>query len=322
MQIAKLLEEYNELDHEDVVGGLKTRFRYRAVEPIKDGLDVFEILSLSDKDLNSVVGLRQLAPYHEKSSRVKPNYKALGEVREKLKEAGLYVDKRERKAKHARKAQKSDKYQKTKRFSETSSHNVGKGGKGRHGVAAAENGAEAGRSSSAGRKSGSAGSESDGAGKKKRPGPALRRALKEQAAANAAVRGDERAAGSVAGQEHKSSGREAPVQGKRGPLPLSAEEMKCKRLESYGKLMLPGQAAQRHRALSCEHKEARQGSGQGAQGGVVGGKQGSEGGLEQGKSSSGLVDVSKLPKAARKNAKRALRRQQLRLAQAVASSLL
>lgn len=60
-----LLREYYKLDHEDQVGGVKTRFRYRQVDPIRDGLSTEEILSLPDRDLNSIVGVRKLAPYRD-----------------------------------------------------------------------------------------------------------------------------------------------------------------------------------------------------------------------------------------------------------------
>lgn len=64
-QVHDLLRDYYKLDHEDEVGGVRTRFRYRQVEPIRDGLLTEEILSLPDRDLNSIVGLRKLAPYRE-----------------------------------------------------------------------------------------------------------------------------------------------------------------------------------------------------------------------------------------------------------------
>ena len=59
----RLLEEYYALDAEDVVGGVACRFRYRTVAPAQYGLGVEDVLTLSDKDLNQVVGLKRLAPY-------------------------------------------------------------------------------------------------------------------------------------------------------------------------------------------------------------------------------------------------------------------
>ena len=59
------------MDHEDEVGGVKTRFRYCQVAPVRDGLSTEEILSLPDRDLNSIVGLRKLATYREDESVVR-----------------------------------------------------------------------------------------------------------------------------------------------------------------------------------------------------------------------------------------------------------
>jgi protein KRI1 len=71
LQVHSLLRDYYKLDHEDEVGGVKTRFRYRQVPPIRDGLSTEEILSLPDRDLNSIIGLRKLAPYRDDTATVR-----------------------------------------------------------------------------------------------------------------------------------------------------------------------------------------------------------------------------------------------------------
>ncbi len=60
-----MLDELYALDYEDDVGGLKTRFRYRKVEPESYGLRTEEILLADDAELNKYVGLRKLVPYAE-----------------------------------------------------------------------------------------------------------------------------------------------------------------------------------------------------------------------------------------------------------------
>ncbi len=52
--VQKLLEEYYKLDYEDHVGGVYTRFRYKQVPANNFGLDVQDVLSLEDRQLNQV----------------------------------------------------------------------------------------------------------------------------------------------------------------------------------------------------------------------------------------------------------------------------
>jgi hypothetical protein len=318
VQIARLLEEYNQLDHEDVVGGVKTRFRYRAVDPINDGLDVFEILSLSDKDLNSVVGLRKLAPYQEKNDHIKPNYKALGEVRLKLKEAGLYIDKRD-KARQSRQDRRASKAHEAAKHREPAEKRFGVNVvKNRKGTSSSNLVADvpAVRVRSASKSAVSI------TNKKKRPGPALRRALKEQAAPDAAAITEDRATGLAAMHEKGDTGQGPLVQGKRKrePAQVNDEDSTRRRLESYGKLTFPGKAAQRHGGTSSRHGEATQGGAKSASGGHGGDKLGGKQGVdEKTRLSGGHTELSKLPKAAKKNAKRAMSRQQQRLEHAAAA---
>ena len=65
-QVAEgMIDELYELDYEDVVAGLPTRFKYKTVEAESYGLEADEILLADDKELNKVVGLSKLATYHE-----------------------------------------------------------------------------------------------------------------------------------------------------------------------------------------------------------------------------------------------------------------
>lgn len=88
-QVHAALTEYFALDCEGTAGGAPTRFRYRAVPPVRDGLEVAEVLALSDAELNAIVGARKLAAYREDADRVRPNYKALAAARARLAAAGV-----------------------------------------------------------------------------------------------------------------------------------------------------------------------------------------------------------------------------------------
>ncbi len=48
------------------------------------GLSVEELLSLDDKQLNAVVGMKRLAPYRDDAERMRPNYKALTAIKGEL----------------------------------------------------------------------------------------------------------------------------------------------------------------------------------------------------------------------------------------------
>ncbi|PNH07982.1 Protein KRI1 [Tetrabaena socialis] len=80
-ELQRLLEDYYKLDYEDSVGGVKTRFRYKAVPASTFGLSVEDILRLDDKSLNQVVGIKRLAPYRDDLDKLRPNYKALQMVK-------------------------------------------------------------------------------------------------------------------------------------------------------------------------------------------------------------------------------------------------
>ena len=275
----QLVEEYYSLDHEDEVGGVRTRFRYRSVAPIRDGLDLAEILALPDKDLNAIVGIRKLAPYGENVERIRPNYKALGEARQKLAEQGLYNDKRKRPAakKHARKAPQA-------------AHGDAQGGKASDGSALTGRGTKRKGRSAAGV---TAPAESAPA-KKKRPGPALRRALKAAAAAPEGAGVTLVQAASASASPAPGAPPLTPASDKAttpGPtmskLQMTAEEQKRRRLESYAALSTPHM---KHKDEHSQHSASDAAPGKRA------------GDVETGGGDSGMS------KAAKKNAKRAAKR--------------
>ncbi|CAN6337241.1 unnamed protein product [Urochloa humidicola] len=65
VELEKEMEEYYKLDYEDTIGDLKTRFKYKKVNPNSFGLSTYEILASDDKDLNQYVSMKKLAPYRE-----------------------------------------------------------------------------------------------------------------------------------------------------------------------------------------------------------------------------------------------------------------
>ena len=55
--------ELNKLQGEDMIGDLRTRFKYTKSAPVSFGLTPAEILMASDAELNEVVSVKMLAPY-------------------------------------------------------------------------------------------------------------------------------------------------------------------------------------------------------------------------------------------------------------------
>ena len=58
-------EELYELDYEDLVAGIPTRFKYKQVNPEGFGLSAEDILLADDDDLNKYVSLKKIATYRE-----------------------------------------------------------------------------------------------------------------------------------------------------------------------------------------------------------------------------------------------------------------
>ncbi|KAK0550561.1 Kinetochore protein Spc24 [Tilletia horrida] len=64
-KVQQMVDDYYDLDYEDMIGDMPTRFKYASVPKIDYGLSPAEILMASDKDLNEVVGLKMLQPYRK-----------------------------------------------------------------------------------------------------------------------------------------------------------------------------------------------------------------------------------------------------------------
>eukprot|EP00892_Ulva_mutabilis_P001580 jgi/Ulvmu1/11422/UM075_0086.1 len=304
-KIHSLLQEYYALDHEDEVGGVKTRFRYRRVEPIHDGLSAEEILALPDRDLNAIVGLRKLAPYHDDTHRIRPNYMALNEAREKLIAQGLIVPKGAAGAGPGKRGKRVGKERASGRGREGKPRfRLGDAGGGKAEVKGKE-GVAKGRVE---KKGGVQGGMADEGKKGKRPGPRLRKALKEAAAAataGAASDAEDGCAGRPpeGGQEagDASGKREGAGKKRRKALQdMDEEEKKEARLASYAPVT-PGSGRSRGHGS---------GGGAGRQSLDSGGGKGGPGvKAEDEHGASGDGEFAGMSKAAKKNMKRKLKRQ-------------
>lgn len=71
---SKSLDEYFQLDYEDIIGGdLPTRFKYRSVKPNDYGIPASVILSKSSKELNQMVSIKKLRPYRDEEDEPSQN---------------------------------------------------------------------------------------------------------------------------------------------------------------------------------------------------------------------------------------------------------
>lgn len=61
--VNKLMDEYYNLDYEDIVAGVPMRFNYKKVEPESFNMSAHDILGMEDKELNRIVSMKYLAPY-------------------------------------------------------------------------------------------------------------------------------------------------------------------------------------------------------------------------------------------------------------------
>lgn len=66
--VDRLVEEYYNLDYEDIIEGTAVRFNYKKVDPETFGLDVNQVLEEDDSKLNREASLKYLAPYRPKKS--------------------------------------------------------------------------------------------------------------------------------------------------------------------------------------------------------------------------------------------------------------
>ncbi|KAJ3218014.1 KRRI-Interacting protein 1 [Clydaea vesicula] len=82
----KFLDEYYQLDYEDMIGDMPTRFKYAKVEKSNFGLDPVEILLADDTQLNNVISLKKMAPYRRKEQLEKDLQKFQKNKKKRLKE--------------------------------------------------------------------------------------------------------------------------------------------------------------------------------------------------------------------------------------------
>ncbi|XVE90627.1 hypothetical protein DITRI_Ditri20bG0092900 [Diplodiscus trichospermus] len=89
--LQEMWEEFYNLDYEDTIGDLKTRFKYVKIKPNRYGLKPKEILALDDKELNQYVSLKKLVPYRDKEWKVPDSkrYQQKLKIKELLKEKKL-----------------------------------------------------------------------------------------------------------------------------------------------------------------------------------------------------------------------------------------
>ncbi|EGG06722.1 uncharacterized protein MELLADRAFT_86393 [Melampsora larici-populina 98AG31] len=86
-RILDALDEYHKLDYEDLIGDLRTRFKYTEVEPDPLNITPAEILMATDAELNDIIGLGKLAPYRtEPDKKSATRKKKLKELRGRLKD--------------------------------------------------------------------------------------------------------------------------------------------------------------------------------------------------------------------------------------------
>ncbi|KAI3487773.1 hypothetical protein L1887_48254 [Cichorium endivia] len=79
-----MIDSYYNLDYEDMIGDLPTRFKYAQVAPADYGMSAVDILLADDEQLNQVVGLKNLQPYRRGKNRPIDLGKRLGTFRKEV----------------------------------------------------------------------------------------------------------------------------------------------------------------------------------------------------------------------------------------------
>ncbi|RKP09269.1 KRI1-like family C-terminal-domain-containing protein [Thamnocephalis sphaerospora] len=129
--ISDYMDDYYQLDYEDIVGWLShrvaTRFKYSTVKPSAFGLSPVEILLADDADLNEHVSLKKLAPYRpaEVQARDERKYskkKRLQEFRKKLDQRLKEQEREERKQQKRQDADRSKTDERAKKKRKKTKH--------------------------------------------------------------------------------------------------------------------------------------------------------------------------------------------------------
>jgi protein KRI1 len=76
-QLDQKIDEYYKLHHTGTAGGIRTRFKYRDVNPERFGLEMEDILSMDDRALNMIAPLSIYATYNTKAQNTKDRFKAM-----------------------------------------------------------------------------------------------------------------------------------------------------------------------------------------------------------------------------------------------------
>eukprot|EP00656_Telonema_subtile_P040024 TRINITY_DN4509_c0_g1_i5.p1 TRINITY_DN4509_c0_g1~~TRINITY_DN4509_c0_g1_i5.p1 ORF type:complete len:591 (-),score=211.37 TRINITY_DN4509_c0_g1_i5:251-2023(-) len=74
VDLGEYIDKYYELDYEDVVAGMPTRFKYHQVAAADYGLSPEEILLLPDKTLNQYASLKKYAPFRDDATQTGKKY--------------------------------------------------------------------------------------------------------------------------------------------------------------------------------------------------------------------------------------------------------
>ncbi|KAI0566742.1 KRR1 interacting protein [Gracilaria domingensis] len=81
--VSRMIDEYYNLNYEDIVGGVPVRFKYKKVVPESFNMTAEEILTKEDKELNSIVSLKYLAPYRSEREVKKKAWRAASILKKK-----------------------------------------------------------------------------------------------------------------------------------------------------------------------------------------------------------------------------------------------